>query len=514
MTMDAAASFAEKAPKYLAEFVGTFMLVMTVGCTVVTKSWWAVVSIASVLTVMIYALGPISGANFNPAVTLSLSLSQKMEWTTLLPYWASQCLGGLCAGVLFAIMLGDSVEVKPGDGFDIRTAMGAETIYTCMLCFVVLNVAVAGASLPNQYFGAAIGSVIVSGGFAVGGISGACFNPAVTLGLVISALGKGIHLHHGLLWILAELIGAALAAVLFRLVRPEEFGKRTLSPRGGSPSSPLASKAVAEFFGTFMLALTVGLGLVAESPATPLAAAACLMSMIYSVGNISGAHLNPAVSLGILARGGNKVAPMEFGTYITMQVLGGFLGGDFAGLFYKYSGHTHSIRLAPGVHGLASAIVAEVFFTFVLVLVVLAVATVKDANSSQSFGFIIASCVTAGGFASASISGGVLNPAVALSLMSDEFLTNGSLPWANFGWWVGAELVGALLAAGVFFATWRSEYKLDGYTSIDSEQAAAPLKPESEGVAAPLKPESQEAAAPLKPKSQEAAAPLKPESPA
>eukprot|EP00929_Paragymnodinium_shiwhaense_P004070 TRINITY_DN1047_c1_g1_i1.p1 TRINITY_DN1047_c1_g1~~TRINITY_DN1047_c1_g1_i1.p1 ORF type:complete len:473 (+),score=100.32 TRINITY_DN1047_c1_g1_i1:82-1500(+) len=459
-----AGSFAEKAPKYLAEFVGTFMLVFTVGCVVVSKTPWAVLSIASVLTVMIYALGPISGANFNPAVTLSLACSGKMEWTTLLAYWAMQLVGGLSAGVLFAIMLGDSVEVKPGHGFDIWTAMGAEVIYTCMLCFVVLNVAVASKSQPNQYFGAAIGSVIVSGGYAVGGISGACFNPAVTLGLVISALGKGFHLHHGLLWIVAELVGAALASVLFRLVRPDEFGKE-----GGS----LASKAIAEFFGTFMLSLTVGLGLITKCPATALAAAACLMSMIYSVGNISGAHLNPAVSLGILVRGGNKVSPMEFGTYVTMQVLAGFLAGDFAGLIYKFSDQSHTIKLAPGEHGLASAMVAEVFFTFVLVLVVLAVATVKDANSSQSFGFVIASCVTAGGFASGSISGGVLNPAVALSLMSDEFLTAGSLPWANFGCWVAAELVGALLAAGVFFGTWRSEY--NQYSIIAPDAAADPL---------------------------------------
>eukprot|EP00929_Paragymnodinium_shiwhaense_P060492 TRINITY_DN30204_c0_g1_i3.p1 TRINITY_DN30204_c0_g1~~TRINITY_DN30204_c0_g1_i3.p1 ORF type:complete len:292 (-),score=53.29 TRINITY_DN30204_c0_g1_i3:77-952(-) len=290
-----------------------------------------------------------------------------------------------------------------------------------MLCFVVLNVAVASASQPNQYFGLAIGSVIVSGGYAIGGISGACLNPAVTMGLVSSALGDGAL--HGLGWMTAEFMGACVAVVLFRLVRPDEFGKE-----GGL----LASKVISEFFGTFMLAFTVGLSAVAKSEATPLAAAACLMSMVYSLGNISGAHLNPAVSLGILARGGNKLPLLEWGSYTAAQVAGGFLAGDLAGLFYMKSEHTHAILLGPGDYGLKPAIVAELFFTFVLVFVVLVVATVRDANSSQAFGLAIASCITAGGFAAGSISGGVLNPAVALALMSDSSLIQGELLWANF----------------------------------------------------------------------------------
>merc|ERR1712232_169086 len=105
-----------------------------------------------------------------------------------------------------------------------------------MLCFVVLNVACAKASQPNQYYALAIGSVIVSGGYAVGGISGACFNPAVSIGLVSSSVGLGAI--NGMAWTFAQFVGAGVGATMFRLVRPDEFGH-------GSGS--MASKVLAEF---------------------------------------------------------------------------------------------------------------------------------------------------------------------------------------------------------------------------------------------------------------------------
>lgn len=446
---DAALEVSEwKAARYMAEFVGTFMLVFTVGCTAVTDTKWAMVGVAAMLMVMIYAFGPISGANFNPAVSLSLGLSKKMEWNVVVGYVAVQLFAGLCAGTAFSVLLWDSVRLKEGEGFGIPTAMAAEMIYTSMLCFVVLNVACASASQPNQYYGLAIGSVIVSGGYAVGGISGANFNPAVTLGLVSSAVGKGAL--RGMAWTVAQFAGACLGATMFRLVRPEEFGNQAGS---------MASKVLSEFLGTFMLTLTVGLSLVAKSEATPLAAACCLMSMIYSLASVSGAHFNPAVSFGILARGGNKVELMQYGVYTAAQFGAGFLAGDLAGVFHMTSKNHQAIALAPGDYGMKAAVTAEAMFTFVLVFVVLAVATVDNNNSVFSFGLAIASCVTAGGFAAGSISGGVLNPAVALGLMSDNFISEHDVPWMNFILWAVAEMVGAAMAAGVFYLTWRSEYK-------------------------------------------------------
>merc|ERR1719224_185817 len=118
-----------------------------------------------------------------------------------------------------------------------------------MLCFVVLNVATAKKNEGNQFYGLAIGFVIIAGAYGAGAISGGCFNPAVALGIDISSAGMGFG--WGFAYTGYELLGAALAAGLFRVVRPDEFG--------GSPDYSLGTKLVSEFIGTFFLVLTVGL---------------------------------------------------------------------------------------------------------------------------------------------------------------------------------------------------------------------------------------------------------------
>merc|ERR1719380_506221 len=99
--------------------------------------------------------------------------------------------------------------------------MLAEVLYTFMLCFVVLNVAASRKNEGNQFYGLAIGFVIVAGGYAVGNISGGAFNPAVALGIDISSAGIGIG--WGFAYTGYELLGSALAAIMFRVVRPDEF---------------------------------------------------------------------------------------------------------------------------------------------------------------------------------------------------------------------------------------------------------------------------------------------------
>eukprot|EP00929_Paragymnodinium_shiwhaense_P087999 TRINITY_DN4818_c0_g1_i6.p1 TRINITY_DN4818_c0_g1~~TRINITY_DN4818_c0_g1_i6.p1 ORF type:complete len:229 (-),score=44.56 TRINITY_DN4818_c0_g1_i6:313-903(-) len=139
--------------------------------------------------------------------------------------------------------------------------------------------------------------------------------------------------------------------------------------------------------------------------------------------------------------------------------MAGALAGDLVGMFHQHLSDKHAIALTPGTAGLHGAMFAETLFTFVLVFVVLAVATARDANSSFSFGLAIASCVTAGGVAAGSLSGGVLNPAVALMISSANFATGGEGTMDAFLKWAGAEMLGATVAAAVFFMTWRSEYK-------------------------------------------------------
>merc|ERR1719248_336336 len=204
-----------------------------------------------------------------------------------------------------------------------------------MLVFVVLNVAVAKANTPNQFYGLAIGFVIIAGAYGAGAVSGGCFNPAVALGIDVSSAGLGFG--WGFAYAGYELIGAALASALFRVVRPDEFG--------GESEYTLATKLVSEFIGTFFLVLTVGLNVLAGSPAPVWSIAASLMCMIYALGNCSGAHFNPAVTLAIVASGRGKCSASDAGAYMVVQIIAGICAA------FTYTGMHHGATFALGPGG-------------------------------------------------------------------------------------------------------------------------------------------------------------------
>jgi len=437
--------------KLCAEFIGTYLLIFTVGCNVLSGgSVFVATSIACVLMVSIYALGGVSGANFNPAVSLTLGLSNKLEWKDALMYMVVQIFAGILAGLCYSALFWKSFYLQPGDGFGWWEAALAEIFYTFMLCFVVLNVATASKNAGNQFFGLAIGFVIIAGGYAAGNISGGAFNPAVALGIDISSKGLG---YYGWMYTLFEFLGAALAAGYFRLVRPDEFGS--------SYEYKLGTKLASEFIGTFMLVLTVGLNVLGKSPAPAWSIAAALMCMIYALGNCSGAHFNPAVTLAIMISGRGKCPPMEGLAYMGIQILGGII----AAFCYSAMHHGKTFPLAAGeftkgdgTHvefSYAGVAFAEIVFTFVLCYVVLCVATVRE-PSKDMFGLIIGSCVTAGGYAIGAVSGGSLNPAVSFGISSSHIMGGGHfyrcLIWSLF------EFAGAGLAAGAFMLTHPSEF--------------------------------------------------------
>jgi len=309
-------------------------------------------------------------------------------------------------------------------------------LYTFMLCFVVLNVAVAkkNATEGGQYFGLAIGFVIVAGAYGAGAVSGGCFNPAVALGIDVSSahLGFGV----SLVYIAFELAGAALAAVAYMVVRPEDFDKEK------SPVVPLIS----EFLGTFILVLTVGLNVLGKSQAGAFSIAASLMSMIYALGDVSGAHFNPAVTVAILASGMcPDLTPVEAVKYIVTQIA----GGVFAGFTYMAIYGGASFPLGPvGNHSWAQASMAEIMFTFVLCFVVLCAAVSEKTKTTQMFGLAIGSCVTVGGLAIGGISGGSLNPAVSFGIAAAHAIKNPAV-LGSAAVYAGLEFVGAGLAAGV-----------------------------------------------------------------
>lgn len=447
------------APKYVAEFVGTFILVFTVCCNILSgvSATWAPLSIASVLMALIYALGGVSGAHFNPAVTLTIAFAKmSMSSEEMLGYMVVQVLGGITAARSAVVLFpGAVLSLGPQLGFTWWHVMIVEVLYTAMLCFVALNVAVSKTNNPegngNQFYGLAIAFVVVAGGYAVGGISGGCFNPAVSLGL---AVGDMPHVGWAPTYCIFQAVGAGLAALLFRAVRPEEY-------TGATDYQPtLPTKLASEYVGVHMLVFTVGCNILSESTATAFSAAAALMCMIYSLGDVSGGHFNPAVTMTVLLSNRNLISVKHALYYVVTQVSAAIAAMLLcASLFGRTPGfHTGSYPVSTGC-------VAEFAYTFLLAIVVLGTGTITGIESPVHknfyFGLAISSCVTAGGFAIGGVSGGYLNPAVATGVAATEYvLTDRGLSsaWSRF---VFAELAAGAVAAVVFYVTHAKVYRED-----------------------------------------------------
>merc|ERR1719223_1177629 len=399
---------------------------------------------------MIWALGCVSGANFNPAVSFALGIAGKMNWQDVAGYCCVQLAAGICAGMCYELTIGDMFNLAPTPGFEFWQVGLAEFLYTFMLCFVVLNVACSKVHAgKNQFYGLAIGFVVIAGGYGAGHISGGCFNPAVAIGIDVSSAGLGFG--WCLPYTIAEFIGAGLAAVLFQVVRPEETDEA--ADGATEASSGIVPKVVSEFLGTYFLVLTVGLNVLGGSKAPVWSIAASLMCMIFALGSCSGAHFNPAVTAAVSLSGRNKIAASDVGKYIGAQLVGGFC----ASLTYMAMEKGQVFPLQPGAgHTWISAYFLEMVFTFLLCFVVLSVATVENVLH-QYFGLAIGSCVTAGGYAIGAISGGSLNPAVSTGIALSSLLGGGHGIFHMF-MYILFEIVGGLLAAVVFKKTHESEY--------------------------------------------------------
>ncbi len=207
--------------KLLVEMIGAFFLVLTIGQVVIgtkpTDGVIAPLAIGSVLMVMVYAGGPISGGHYNPAVTLAVWVRGKFPAANIIPYWFAQVLGAVLAGLLVVYLKGHSGSVEK-DPDTIRSVI-VEILYTFALAYVVLNVATSKATAGNSYFGLAIGFTVLVGAFAVGSISGGAFNPAVAVGVGVMGLAKPAHI--GAL-IGANLVGGLIAGLTFRFVHPDD----------------------------------------------------------------------------------------------------------------------------------------------------------------------------------------------------------------------------------------------------------------------------------------------------
>ena len=205
--------------KYIVEFIGTFFLVLTIGCTVIGGGAGVIppLAIGSALMVMIFAGGHVSGGHFNPAVTLGVWLRGRCETRDVIPYWIFQIAGAVAAA--FAVkFLRAGVEVKAMTP-DVLRALLAEFLFTFALVYVVLNSATAKGTAGNSFYGLAIGFTVLTGAFAVGDISGGAFNPAVAVGITVMGLSAVANIW---IYMVANLAGGAVAALAFKALNPAD----------------------------------------------------------------------------------------------------------------------------------------------------------------------------------------------------------------------------------------------------------------------------------------------------
>ncbi len=204
--------------RYVTELVGTFFLVLTIGLMVLNGTPMAPIAIGSVLMAMVYMGGHISGAHYNPAVSVAILIRGKMKARDLIPYVTAQIMGAILASLAVMVIVGDTFAPAPAPDAGLVVVLLSEGLFTFALSLVVLNVATDDATAGNSYYGLAIGFTVLVGTFAVGGISGGVFNPAVGTGpiLVDALAGDGGFDQLWIYWV-GPLLGGVAAAGVYDL---------------------------------------------------------------------------------------------------------------------------------------------------------------------------------------------------------------------------------------------------------------------------------------------------------
>jgi len=499
---------------YVAELLGAFFVAVAQGCVLMSgNSKWGPTAIGFSVMMAMYSMNDVSGGYVNPAVTVAMGLCRRLPWTSVLGYSLAQCSGGLLAGVVVW-----SLQSVPADdttdSVGIRTVAGGvsavvvEAFYTTVICFVALNcmACVRGPTCKVQkvqFAAVAVGFVSCAGGAAASGLSFGIFNPASSLCLAVvsimhPALSSQFNLAHAAVYLAAQLASALVGSCLFLmvgglLVRPAEF-HGTSDQNGERTRTSFHARLSAELIGTLILVTTYGLSKmpyddlgagtttvapdVKMLPATAQAWAVgtMLASMSYSLYNVSGGHFNPAVTIAALCTGRGECGPVSALLYIIAQLLAGLGGGVACALLRSTTSGLDVGALSPrNDYSWTAALIAEALFTVLVALVVLCTTTLQDSKrypkalreGNFPFGLAIGFTVASASYALENISGGYLNPALALGATAANILRNhlsaldfASL-WVPFGMFAALEVVGGVVAAMLFAGMHSLEYKDD-----------------------------------------------------
>lgn len=212
-----------KGPKFMAELIGTFMLIFFGAGAILQQNATQAVGITGIavahglaILVGVYAFGHISGGHFNPCVTFGMAVTRRISWGETISYWIAQLAGASLAAWLLSLAYpSGAADVHlgaPSLGASVSPMLGMvyEAVLAFMLVIVIFGSAV-DPRAPKGFAGLAIGLTLTANILVGGSLTGASFNPARAFG---PALMAGYWQDHWIYWV-GPMLGAAVAAVLY-----------------------------------------------------------------------------------------------------------------------------------------------------------------------------------------------------------------------------------------------------------------------------------------------------------
>ena len=205
--------------KYSIEFIGTFFLLL------ISALADDPIAIGLGLAVLCYIGGHISGAHYNPAVSIAMVIRGEINKIECSKYIISQVLGAIAASFIYFLISDKVFEIQPNDNTTLSQFLIAEFIFTFLLVITILFVATHPKLKGNQFYGAAIGLSVMTSQYSIGEISSSALNPAISIGPALFNLlngeGSNMSLVFSPYYISITIISAIFAAYLFKFYLKE-----------------------------------------------------------------------------------------------------------------------------------------------------------------------------------------------------------------------------------------------------------------------------------------------------